>query len=123
MGEIGGHQIGLEPEILGRGQRAAAKGIDARAEAGVHRLAGEDRPKIVEAVRLKPADGERPGERHPRRILAGREQGAGRKSVVEGKSVSVRVDLGGRRIYKKQTTNKYTSSATQYTSPKTLTKN
>src|SRR3546814_1174632 len=29
-------------------------------------------------------------------------QGADRKSVVQGKSVSVRVDLGGRRIIKKQ---------------------
>src|SRR3546814_12143782 len=29
-----------------------------------------------------------------------------RKSVVEGKSVSVRVDLGGRRIIKKKTQNK-----------------
>src|SRR3546814_11786956 len=29
-------------------------------------------------------------------------QGGGRKSVVEGKSVSVRVDLGGRRINKKK---------------------
>src|SRR3546814_15222517 len=28
-----------------------------------------------------------------------------RKSVVEGKSVSVRVDLGGRRLMKKKTTN------------------
>src|SRR3546814_12857967 len=28
---------------------------------------------------------------------------ADRKSVVEGKSVSVRVDIGGRRIYKKKT--------------------
>src|SRR3546814_20367014 len=76
MGEIGGHQIGLEPEILGRGQRAAAKGIDARADAGVHRLAGEDRPKIVEAVRLKPADGEPPRAPPPRRLVPGREQGA-----------------------------------------------
>src|SRR3546814_16859286 len=30
-----------------------------------------------------------------------------RKSVVEGKSVSVRVDLGGRRIFKKKTTDDY----------------
>src|SRR3546814_12203121 len=30
-----------------------------------------------------------------------------RKSVVEGKSVSVRVDLGGRRIIKKKKRNKY----------------
>src|SRR3546814_19619115 len=31
--------------------------------------------------------------------------GQDRKSVVSGKSVSVRVDLGGRRILKKKTTN------------------
>src|SRR3546814_14643493 len=38
-----------------------------------------------------------------------------RKSVVEGKSVSVRVDLGGRRIIKQQITRRttdYTSSTT-----------
>src|SRR3546814_16061241 len=34
-------------------------------------------------------------------------EGLDRKSVVEGKSVSVRVDLGGRRIIKKKKTNKH----------------
>src|SRR3546814_14474945 len=34
--------------------------------------------------------------------IARREKEADRKSVVQGKSVSVRVDLGGRRIIKKQ---------------------
>src|SRR3546814_17950125 len=33
-----------------------------------------------------------------------------RTSVVSGKSVSVRVDLGGRRIIKKKTTRKYKNS-------------
>src|SRR3546814_20140330 len=33
-----------------------------------------------------------------------------RKSVVSGKSVSVRVDLGGRRIIKKKTNTKQTTS-------------
>src|SRR3546814_14732121 len=33
--------------------------------------------------------------------------GRDRKSVVEGKSVSVRVDLGGRRIIKKKTTHRH----------------
>src|SRR3546814_13867485 len=33
-----------------------------------------------------------------------------RKSVVEGKSVSVRVDLGGRRIIKKKKTKKHNRS-------------
>src|SRR3546814_13444817 len=42
-----------------------------------------------------------------RGVVAAREEGRGeiegdRKSVVEGKSVSVRVDLGGRRIIKKK---------------------
>src|SRR3546814_17863195 len=36
-------------------------------------------------------------------LLRGLALGADRKSVVWGKSVSVRVDLGGRRIIKKQT--------------------
>src|SRR3546814_14419881 len=34
-----------------------------------------------------------------------------RKSVVWGKSVSVRVDLGGRRIFKKQNPNRASSSS------------
>src|SRR3546814_12352373 len=41
-----------------------------------------------------------------------------RKSVVSGKSVSVRVDLGGRRIIKKKTTKntkEYAPSITRYT--------
>src|SRR3546814_11608777 len=38
-------------------------------------------------------------------VLAG--EAADRKSVVEGKSVSVRVDLGGRRLIKKKTINTY----------------
>src|SRR3546814_18225064 len=47
-------------------------------------------------------------ESHWRAEHAGR-NGLDRKSVVEGKSVSVRVDLGGRRIIKKKNniTNKY----------------
>src|SRR3546814_13232258 len=46
------------------------------------------------------------GARRGRRRRARRDDGPGlrkdRKSVVEGKSVSVRVDLGGRRIIKKK---------------------
>src|SRR3546814_19831985 len=38
----------------------------------------------------------------PRRGTGSRSQGADRKSVVKGKRVSVRVDLGGRRILKKK---------------------
>src|SRR3546814_17557700 len=37
-------------------------------------------------------------------VIELRPSGRDRKSVVEGKSVSVRVDLGGRRIIKKKTT-------------------
>src|SRR3546814_11752158 len=43
-----------------------------------------------------------------RRLLRGLGHRADRKSVVSGKSVSVRVDLGGRRLFKtKQTTESY----------------
>src|SRR3546814_14169702 len=50
----------------------------------------------------------RPRERPPRRSR----RCAARKSVVSGKSVSVRVDLGGRRIIKKKTVTRsqYTTS-------------
>src|SRR3546814_19770301 len=41
--------------------------------------------------------------------LAAIGRGADRKSVVEGKSVSVRVVLGGRRIIKKKQTNRQTA--------------
>src|SRR3546814_19407732 len=41
-------------------------------------------------------------------IIVSDSNGGDRKSVVSGKSVSVRVDLGGRRIIKKQ--NKYSTS-------------
>src|SRR3546814_19388762 len=43
-----------------------------------------------------------------RRFLAVERAIADRKSVVSGKSVSVRVDLGGRRIIKKKKQNKRT---------------
>src|SRR3546814_11294806 len=51
----------------------------------------------------------RPGARRVCRIRARRaprrQRSGDRKSVVSGKSVSVRVDLGGRRIIKKKTDN------------------
>src|SRR3546814_12498652 len=40
-------------------------------------------------------------ERNTGRFLCGQIQPGDRKSVVEGKSVSARVDLGGRRVIKK----------------------
>src|SRR3546814_12899464 len=59
------------------------------------------------AQRLDAVAAPRTGERHPgadalrqvpAALLARNPQPGDRKSVVEGKSVSVRVDLGGRRI-------------------------
>src|SRR3546814_16946278 len=53
-------------------------------------------------------NGQRGTERHPplSRIIAPEKRvAADRKSVVSGKSVSVRVDIGGRGIIKKKTTN------------------
>src|SRR3546814_14797430 len=55
----------------------------------------------------------RQGDRADRRACRG--QGRDRKSVVLGKTVSVRVDLGGRRIIKKK--NKYSHAVS---SPKTI---
>src|SRR3546814_16556613 len=56
--------------------------------------------------RIRPAAGARRIERNGRPDSAGRPPESARigdrKSVVEGKSVSVRVDLGGRRIIKKK---------------------
>src|SRR3546814_13971911 len=46
-------------------------------------------------------------DRRPADRLGIRRWQLDRKSVVQGKSVSVRVDLGGRRIIKKNTTNAY----------------
>src|SRR3546814_15604694 len=43
-----------------------------------------------------------PPDQQPQRRTAERDRQRDRKSVVEGKSVSVRVDLGGRRIIKKK---------------------
>src|SRR3546814_13602130 len=63
------------------------------------------RPRRPEgALRMGPPD------RRPRR------RAADRKSVVSGKSVSVRVDLGGRRILKKKTTYTHTYTSSPYSS-------
>src|SRR3546814_13839852 len=57
-------------------------------------------PEDVAGYRARRPDREQPDVRRPRRVeLQARSD---RKSVVEGKSVSVRVDLGGRRIIKKK---------------------
>src|SRR3546814_16938641 len=56
----------------------------------------------------KPADAETPAPKNhinwPGRIENRRTKSSDRKSVVKGKSVAVRVDLGGRRNIKKKTT-------------------
>src|SRR3546814_14118406 len=69
----------LQPaEGFGRGHRPAYRHRAARRDGHGQRLAGGDR-----------------GEQR-------RGRGEGRKSVVSGQSVSVRVDLGGRRIIKQK---------------------
>src|SRR3546814_13590620 len=50
-------------------------------------------------------DTEQQGKNQNRSAHRQIERGEDRKSVVEGKSVAVRVDLGGRRIIKKQQLN------------------
>src|SRR3546814_12966840 len=74
---------------------------DARGE---QRMVEED-PGLVEDQQRRPA---------VEALLEPVEQIGDRKSVVWGKSVSVRVDLGGRRIMKKKRTN-YHSDVTNIT--------
>src|SRR3546814_20124282 len=54
------------------------------------------------------SEGGRGGGGRVRHVALGKGRHLDRKSVVEGKSVSVRVDLGGRRIIKKKTNEKTT---------------
>src|SRR3546814_20885295 len=72
----------------------------------VHRRVGDGRArdKIVDAVNLHDQSDDlgQDGRCADFQAL----QVGDRKSVVEGKSVSVRVDLGGRRILKKKTNKK-----------------
>src|SRR3546814_16344469 len=77
------------------------------AVARVHRQHGGNR---AGAPRRRAFRGQRPADRPAAGLEPLRRQGRGpldRKSVVEGKSVSVRVDLGARRIIKKK---KYTNT-------------
>src|SRR3546814_18556841 len=64
-----------------------------------------------------PGGGGGPGRIADERCADGDRAGAGeeRKSVVEGKSVSVRVDLGGRRIIKKKKSNNHLQRQQQVT--------
>src|SRR3546814_14232389 len=65
-------------------------------EAEAHRASVRGHARIVDAIEA--GDGARAADAM-REIIG---HGLDRKSVVEGKSVSVRVDLGGRRIIKKK---------------------
>src|SRR3546814_17004281 len=73
----------------------------------VRRSGPRDRaPRPDSQPRRRPARQQRAGpqRRAACRATARRQD---RKSVVKGKSVSVRVDLGGRRIIKKKSTEEY----------------
>src|SRR3546814_17911614 len=85
----------------GPGARAPHSGYGRRARANPDRREPGFRPRSGSRLRRRPGAGRgRAGRADMRRRRD-------RKSVVEGKSVSVRVDLGGRRCIKKTTnTNK-----------------
>src|SRR3546814_20472067 len=78
--------------VLQQGQQMAPGAFDA---VDILMLLLVEHPGIAEAQELRVAD--HAVERGPQPV-------ADRKSVVSGKSVSVRVDLGGRSIIKKKTT-------------------
>src|SRR3546814_16284945 len=63
-------------------------------------LSMDDTSKIIDALRM----------RFPQ-VHGPRKDDIDRKSVVSGKSVSVRVDLGGRRIIKKNNNNQEATKA------------
>src|SRR3546814_18998897 len=100
----------------------------ARDDVGDERLAADatvdGAPEIDGVAHKEPVFGAHPARKTPRQFLAHLaqrpiavrlEEEQDRKSVVKGKGVSVRVDIGGRRsIKKKQNTN--------YTDPKMSTK-
>src|SRR3546814_16196829 len=73
-------------------------------------------PRLSVARRARPARGHAAGARDLRHAQLAAEPGsrhrADRKSVVEGKSVSVRVTLGGRRIIKKKKSKLYQNTRT-----------
>src|SRR3546814_12483921 len=57
----------------------------------------------IDGLLTAPADADLPRARRPTTSRGDDHAGEDRKSVVEGKRVSVRVDIGGRRIIKKKT--------------------
>src|SRR3546814_17394495 len=82
----------------------AARGAARRAHLWVRRSRGLQPASPGRAVLQRREELSRGGEVLPRG--AGDPSAADRKSVVSGTSVSVRVDLGGRRIIKKKTQQK-----------------
>src|SRR3546814_11542322 len=90
-------------DLLQPGERAAAHEQD---------IGGVDLEELllrVLASALRGHRGDRAFHDLEQRLLHALARHVDRKSVVEGKSVSVRVDLGGRRIIKKK--NKTTTKA------------
>src|SRR3546814_14869921 len=93
----------LGQRVLWRRGAAHALGPDRHGPAAGARRVGTGKAQAA-AFRLLPAV--------PLAADAARHAGADRKSVVSGKSVSVRVDLGGRRVIKKNKHIKYLSLLT-----------
>src|SRR3546814_19817921 len=79
---------------------SAARAIRAGADPAAHLLL--DHRRRVHAHLPSGAEGLDPGAHRGSRQGSLVHQRGDRKSVVEGKSVTVRVDLGGRRMLKKQ---------------------
>src|SRR3546814_13173567 len=88
----------MEPARDGQGGRSEGRAAPRRERTARKARRGDGkRPFVPRRCRARRAV--------TRSIAASLAHGPGdRKSVVEGKSVSVRVDLGGRRIIKKKTT-------------------
>src|SRR3546814_14559716 len=82
---------------------------DVLAAAETHEVSADDRGDDAHA-----AHQERQRHQRKQHIARTLQQQRDRKSDVQGKSVSVRVDLGGRRIIKKKKTQLYNNKTTAY---------
>src|SRR3546814_18471822 len=91
-----GREVGLRQSRMAEAGELVAVLVEGD-HRGDHRIVrgGEFDIGAFDGVRLVPADA-------AGRVV-GDQAGPDRKSVVSGKSVSVRVDLGGRRVNKKKT--------------------
>src|SRR3546814_9278898 len=104
-GRIGiGHDAFLQAEIIRAAPRGAAghwRRLYAGLANGARGRAGQTKETPRPALPTPP-----PARsfRHARPPASGRGRRRDRKSVVSGKSVAVRVDIGGRRIIKKKKT-------------------